>query len=142
MMLIKWVSFVDAEEASYMLEDLSGLKDIITVDKDNFFKALNNENNGQVTPSELRDFHHGTIMGEEQFQRFAESCGLQHVLSSFFAGVSRARKLFNEKGKDALDKFMNEIDDAKELNIEYYMWSKVFGRNWTSTKSDTWTMPQ
>ena len=41
--------FVDAEEASYMLEDLSGLKSINTVDKDNFFKALNNGKIGQVT---------------------------------------------------------------------------------------------
>ena len=80
-------------------------------------------------------------MKAEDFQRFAESCGLQHVLSSFFAGVSRARKLFDENGKDALDKFMDEIDDAKELYLEYYV-EQVFGCNWTSMKSDTWTMPQ
>ena len=60
-------------------------------------------------------------MKAEDFLRFAESYGLQHVLSSFFAGVSRARKLFDENGKDALDKFMDEIDEAKELYLEYYV---------------------
>ena len=29
--------------------------------------------------------------------------------------------MFDENGKDALDKFMNEIDDTKELNLEYYV---------------------
>merc|ERR1711871_1183108 len=122
---------IDAEETTYMLQDLTGLHDIKATECKAFLLAIDTDKNGTIDKVELSDFiFHGILMDKEERLEYAKRGNFQSILVQFFNGVDKAKKIFLEQGKTALHDYMSDIADPDiKINeikayIDRYLWDK------------------
>ena len=95
-----------------MLEDLTGIKNVDVEDCNKFLISIDKDKNGKIDREELSDFiFHGMLLSQEDRLQYSQQGRLHDTIMQFFAGVDKARELFNKKGKDALDEYMEDIAD-------------------------------
>ena len=90
---------------------------------------MDKDKNGKIDREELSDFiFHGMLLSQEDRLQYSQQGRLHDTIMQFFAGVDKARELFNKKGKDALDEYMEDIADpsikVKEIRayVERSLW--------------------
>ncbi len=121
--------YIDVNETKFMIEDLTGLKNVKSVDCDKLLASIDTNRNGKIDQEELSDFiFHGMLMSETQRLGYSKRGGLHETILLFFVGVDNAIKVFNEHGKDALDDYMKDmIDPDLKFNVvksyvDKYLW--------------------
>ena len=88
--------FIEAGETKIMLEDLTGIKNVDVEDCNKFLISIDKDKNGKIDREELSDFiFHGMLLSKEERLQYSQQGGLHDTIMQFFAGVDKARELFN-----------------------------------------------
>merc|ERR1711871_517619 len=123
--------FIEANETKFMLEDLTGLKEISDENAKIFLSSIDTDETGKIDKDELTDYiFHGILMTEEQRLQYSKSHNLDDMIVQFYTGVDKARQIFNEHGENALEEHMQDITDpdvkVKEIisYIEKFLWNQ------------------
>ena len=104
--------FIEANETKFMLEDLTGLKEISDENAKMFLSSIDTDETGKIDKDELTDYiFHGILMTKEQRLQYSKSHKLDDIIVQFYTGVDKARQIFNEHGENALEEHMQDIAD-------------------------------
>ena len=104
--------FIEANETKFMLEDLTGLKEISDENAKMFLSSIDTDETGKIDKDELTDYiFHGILMTKEQRLQYSKSHKLDDIIVQFYTGVDKARQIFNEHGENALVEHMQDIAD-------------------------------
>ena len=115
--------FIEADETKFMLEDLTGLKNVSDEDAKKFLASIDTDETGKIDKDELTEYiFHGILMSEEQRLQYSKRHKLDDMILQFFAGVDKARQIFNQHGGNALQEHMQDIaePDIKIKEIVSY----------------------